>query len=1696
MTTNPRITLFAGLAALVVVVAVLVVLAARPAQAQTTTTIDTIPTVSNEVVRMLITVGESGKWYSRFGSEVVGSISDDSDVLIKPDPTPSETDNTVALDVGRVWWLADANYRFRINRSDPTPPLGLSFAAWLDPTANDGSVLGPGDTFPDGSPGATMSVYVAIDGVVYETTISGHIFNAGHQYWHIVVDDSDERAVLDSVAPGDLVGLVIGDSGGAPAPTFTPALSGSVGDTQELTIASVAGIENVTITETQGTGDLTLRTSESGLDCDTQTNELNVAATGTFWVKYCDAGTTTLRIADAADDTSYTDYSVTIAASASAPAQPAAPTVTALSRTSIRATWEAPDGGGSAITHYVTRYRATSAGAWQDEVLHSATVLSRDITGLEPNTEYEVQVKARNAVGDSTWSSSGTTTTTANSPPVFSEGARAGRNIAENSLAGSHVGGVVLATDAEDDTIAYSISGTDARFFTLNRSTGQIGVASSTVLDYESRTTYVVTITAVDAYGSDSIVITITVDDVDERPTLSPDPSTITARVGNNQAFSIGVVNGSSIQNVLITETRDTGDLTLRTQESGLDCDTQVNELDVPATGSIWALFCYVGEVTLRIADSDDSGVYRDYVIDIQVSADATAPGQVTGLTATPGAAQVVLSWTAPDSGGSPILRYEYSSDNGTRWRTTGGTTTSYTATLTSYSALLVIGNTYFWRVRAVNAVGNGTASDYELAAASAEPTAPGAVQNFDATASTTVAGQVALDWDAPASTGGSPIIRYEYRYHDGDTAQPGWTDNGVSTTDVTLTGLTNYGESHTFWVRAVNSVGFGPFRTANATPGSVPDAPTGLSTSPGDTQVTLSWTAPDGNGGAIFRYDYSSDDGSSWTSTGSTSTSRTVTGLTNGTEYTFRVRAVNSYGLSAASASAAATPTVTLLVPGQVTGLSATPGDAEFTLSWSAPSSDGGSPITDYDYTTDGGTTWRATGSTGTSYVVTQLSFPGIHAVVNGQNYVVRVRAVNAIGNGPRSTLVTVEPNPPASITGVAVSAITASSARATVSLSNPGSLSTAVYGRYRPTLGGSWVNLASQTTSGTSVLFIMSGLTAGTDYRVEVSISSAYATEASALFTTTTTVAISPDPSALAIRRLQNYEFSAVVSAGVDSYTISETPDTGDITLRTTEAGLNCGNQTNEVSIPAGDGFWLRACSAGDLTLTITDDDDSTVSVTYDVTVLPVLASVTGVSVASITSTAASITAGVNNPDSQAGTVHIRYRTPPDSGSWTDQSVSVSGSNTAVTYDATGLSPNREYEVRASISSSFPDDSTHSTTFTTLPTPASVTGLSIGSVTSSGATATVALTNPHSQAETVYFRWRTPQNTGTWSATASVSTSGTEAEYVITGLDSGASYQARASLHSDFPAGETESATFTTLRPYVDSVSAVATSRTTATATLNIVRPNGRVTDYYLRWRTPPGSGAYGSTVTVSFSGASGSYDITGLTEGTQYRVEADENNAFATPRTADFTTLANRAPAFGASAVTLSILTGHGEGTQVATPVQATDPDGDVITYSLGGTDGGDFEVEDDGQLIVGAGVYLDESVKDSYSLTLTATDPSGGSDSVAVTIRVEQRQAGGGGNTPPQFTDWRDFLCLGGFPGCPDTYVFLLPTLLAAAMVFKGSQWSKELKRVEVVGGAWLVAFVAMGLVMHMEPVRLIGFIVVSLAAGMVFLAVRR
>jgi hypothetical protein len=186
--------------------------------------------------------------------------------------------------------------------------------------------------------------------------------------------------------------------------------------------------------------------------------------------------------------------------------------------------------------------------------------------------------------------------------------------------------------------------------------------------------------------------------------------------------------------------------------------------------------------------------------------------------------------------------------------------------------------------------------------------TAPSAPTGLVATASN---GSVGLSWSA-GSNGGSAITDYLVEYSADGSTWSTFADGTSSNTSATVTGLTN-GTAYSFRVSAINSVNTGVASSVVSATPNVPPTPTGLTATPGNASVTLSWTAGTYGGPEVTDYviQYSTDESTWLTFTDGTSaaTSATVSGLTNGTTYFFRVSAANSLGTSTASSTVSTIP-------------------------------------------------------------------------------------------------------------------------------------------------------------------------------------------------------------------------------------------------------------------------------------------------------------------------------------------------------------------------------------------------------------------------------------------------------------------------------------------------------------------------------------------------------------------------------------------------------------------------------------------------------------------------------------------------------------------------------------------------------------------------------------------------------------------
>ncbi|MCG9127788.1 cadherin domain-containing protein [Candidatus Poribacteria bacterium] len=203
-----------------------------------------------------------------------------------------------------------------------------------------------------------------------------------------------------------------------------------------------------------------------------------------------------------------------------------------------------------------------------------------------------------------------------NDAPVFSDGESTMRNVDENTASGNNIGSVVSATDEDTlpsaDTLTYTLGGTDSGSFTIVSTTGQLQTSSS--LNYESKTTYSVTITVTDNGSTpgltDSISVTININDVNEAPTF---PSATTALNINEN-----VAAASNIGSPITASDVDAGD-SISYSLGGDDAD----DFDIGSTS---------GQVqTKSDLDFEDKSSYTVVII----ATDSGTPGLTGMITAT-----------------------------------------------------------------------------------------------------------------------------------------------------------------------------------------------------------------------------------------------------------------------------------------------------------------------------------------------------------------------------------------------------------------------------------------------------------------------------------------------------------------------------------------------------------------------------------------------------------------------------------------------------------------------------------------------------------------------------------------------------------------------------------------------------------------------------------------------------------------------------------------------------------------------------------------------------------------------------------------------------------------------------------------------------------------------------------------------------
>ena len=215
------------------------------------------------------------------------------------------------------------------------------------------------------------------------------------------------------------------------------------------------------------------------------------------------------------DSTATVDVTIDITDATERPLAPGTPVVTGATSMSLTVEWTEPDNRGRPdIDSYDVQYRQGTSGSWRN-VPQNVTGTTADITGLDENKLYQVQVRATNDEGNGPYSQPGAGWTTDGMvPDSCTDGGSQIFDLQENTRAGRNVGTPVTVTG---NALTYSLHGTDAALFSIDFGIGQLRTRSGVTYDYEAKSSYSVTVRATDSTNAcTNVAVTIKITDVDE----------------------------------------------------------------------------------------------------------------------------------------------------------------------------------------------------------------------------------------------------------------------------------------------------------------------------------------------------------------------------------------------------------------------------------------------------------------------------------------------------------------------------------------------------------------------------------------------------------------------------------------------------------------------------------------------------------------------------------------------------------------------------------------------------------------------------------------------------------------------------------------------------------------------------------------------------------------------------------------------------------------------------------------------------------------------------------------------------------------------------------------------------------------------------------------------------------------------------
>ncbi len=754
-----------------------------------------------------------------------------------------------------------------------------------------------------------------------------------------------------------------------------------------------------------------------------------------------------VRVSDGRGATDTIDVTITVNDVNEPPLAPGQPVVSAVSgsKTSLSVNWAPPSNTGRpTIQSYNLQYREGNSGDWSNGPQNVTGTVST-ISGLSEDTLYQVQVMASNAEGDGPWSSPGIGRTNRNSSPEFAD-TTATRNLTENTgdattTTAENLGSAIIATDADDDMLQYSLDGGDVSLIDINTGSGQLMSKVGVNYSHETTPTLSVIVRASDGNGgSDTIPVTINVIDIDEPP-LAPTAPAITPMHDSMTSLSVTWSPPYNMGRPVI----ESYDLRYR---NGVDTDWSDGPQDQDGTSTVLYSLSSDSDYMVQVRATNDEGdgewselnkgrtnnipqntntpVKNNNAPEFAATTASRSLTENVGSATTTTAENLGAAFEATDEDSTDTLAYSIEGPNASSFSIDSGSGQLKTKVGVNYSHEATPTLSVTVRARDSRGGNDTIAVTVTVNDVDEPPLAPAAPTVSAVSGSTT---DLSVSWNPPANSGRPSIDSYDLQYRPGTSGI--WLDgtqnvNGTSSTIASLEPDSLYQVT----VRATNAEGDSPYSSPGSGRTNAESVNNLLNNEPefdatsasrdvdeneGDATTSSSvnlgnpFTATDEDSTDTMSYSIEGTNASSFDIDSDSGQLKTKVGVNYDHEATptlsVTVRASDDNG-----GSDTIVVTVTVedvneppLAPGQPVVSAVSGSITSLSVSWSAPSNTGRPAIQSYDlqYLEDDSEDW----SNGPQNVPGTSTSTTISSLKADTPYQVQVLATNAEGSGPYSS-------------------------------------------------------------------------------------------------------------------------------------------------------------------------------------------------------------------------------------------------------------------------------------------------------------------------------------------------------------------------------------------------------------------------------------------------------------------------------------------------------------------------------------------------------------------------------------------------------------------------------------------------------------------------------------------------------------------